>query len=67
METNQQATANETGVWFEGQRKSGPNYGWITLVDADTREQAWARLSESYGATEQTPGFRVVRRRGQAS
>lgn len=66
METNQQATNNETSVWWEAQRASGRNYGWITLLDADTREDAVTRLAESYGATPETPGYRVVRRRGQS-
>lgn len=65
FETNAYATASETVTWFEAQRASGPNYGWITLLDADTRDAAERDLFDSYGATVNDPGFRVVRRRGQ--
>lgn len=53
--------------WFEGQRKSGPNYGWVTLVDADTRELAEVELFEGYGLTVDGTSVRVVRRHGLPS
>lgn len=33
-------------VWFEVERKSGPNYGWVSITTADSREAAeeWVRL-----------------------
>lgn len=68
METNQQATQNETAVWYEVQRESGPDYGWITLSDHDTREQAEeamdARLGINRNRSEFSRHFRVQPVRG---
>jgi hypothetical protein len=64
METNQQATELNTTSWFEGQRASGPNYGWVTLVEANTRDEAEDKLFDSYGVELPADGYRVIRRRG---
>lgn len=52
METNQQATASNTTVWFELDVQDSHGK-WITVSDHDTREQAetaelpaWARDSK---------------------
>lgn len=67
METNQEATAYETDTWYEAQRQSGPGYGWVTLLDADTRDDAERELYERYSVRPNAAGYRIVRRRGQGN
>jgi hypothetical protein len=40
------ASDSDVSMWFEVQRRSGPNYGWITLSDHDTWQAAQAALEE---------------------
>jgi hypothetical protein len=65
METNQYATESNTSVWYEVQRQSGSNYGWITLSDHDTSEQAESAMDARTGSVAD-PSYRIRRVRGQA-
>lgn len=52
----------DQAAWFEVQRKSGPDYGWIMVTTADSREAAeeWIRLYDPRSMLQ----LRVVRRTG---
>jgi len=65
METNAYATESNTSVWYEVQRRSGSNYGWITLSDHDTREQAENAMDARLGIAG-AANLRIRRVRGQA-
>jgi len=64
METNQQATQNETAVWFEIFGRY--NGRWEYLTAEDTRDDA-DDTRRTYEENEPGTVFKVVRRRGLAS
>lgn len=61
------ASDSDVSMWFEVQRRSGPNYGWITLSDHDTREQAYKAMgAQHHNDPAWTDSFRVKRVFGKA-
>lgn len=66
METNQQATQNETSTWWEAQTKIRGRWYMVTDLDAyDDYEDAEVRVKRLEERHPEST-YRVARQRGQA-